>query len=108
MGNVPGTKEPYKPILEKSISDKIRPHISFLGLVPNNEIPNHIEKAQICCYPSHMEAMPLAWLEVLAMGKVFLGSNTGPGPEAVLDNVTGFLINPHHPKEIADKILKQK
>lgn len=104
FGNVPGTNKPYKPILEVAITDKLRPHISFLGVVPNFEIPKHIEKAQICCYPSHMEAMPLAWLEVLAMGKVFLGSNTGPGPEAVLDNVTGFLANPHDPKEIADKI----
>lgn len=104
FGNVPGTNKPYKPILEAAITDKLRPYISFLGVVPNFEIPIHIEKAQICCYPSHMEAMPLAWLEVLAMGKVFLGSNTGPGPEAVVDNVTGFLVNPHHPKEIADKI----
>ncbi|HMI07098.1 MAG TPA: glycosyltransferase family 4 protein, partial [Flavobacterium sp.] len=89
--NIPGTNAPYRPVLEKAISEKIRPHIEFLGSVPNFEIPNYIEKSQICCYPSHMEAMPLAWLEVLAMGKVFLASSTGPGPEAVLENKTGFL-----------------
>jgi glycosyltransferase involved in cell wall biosynthesis len=102
--NIPGTNEPYRPILEKAVSEKIRPHIDFLGTVPNFEIPDYIEKSQICCYPSHMEAMPLAWLEVLAMGKVFLASNTGPGPEAVLENRTGFLVDPHDPKAIADKI----
>jgi len=101
---IPGTNKSYKPVLEKSISDKIRPHIEFLGAIPNFEIPNYIEKSQICCYPSHMEAMPLAWLEVLAMGKIFIGSETGPGPEAVQDNVTGFLVNPHDPKAIANKI----
>jgi glycosyltransferase involved in cell wall biosynthesis len=51
-----------------------------------------------------MEAMPLAWLEVLAMGKVFLGGNTGPGPEAVREGETGFLVNPHDPRAIAEKI----
>lgn len=103
-GNIPGTRTPYFPILEKEITEKIKTHITFVGSIPNFEIPSLIEKAQICCYPSHMEAMPLAWLEVLAMGKVFLGSTTGPGPEAVQDGVTGFLVNPHDPKAIANKI----
>lgn len=101
---IPGTGQPYRPLLEKAISEKARPHIVFLGVIPNFEIPTYIEQSQICCYPSHMEAMPLAWLEVLAMGKVFLGSNTGPGPEAVKEGETGFLVNPHDPKAIADKI----
>lgn len=101
---IPGTGQPYRPLLEKAISEKARPHIVFLGVIPNFEIPTYIEQSQICCYPSHMEAMPLAWLEVLAMGKVFLGSNTGPGPEAVKEGETGFLVNPHDSKAIADKI----
>lgn len=102
--NLPGTSIPYRPILEKEINDKIRPHITFLGVVPHNLIVQHIEQAEVCCYPSHMEAMPLAWLEVLAMGKVFIGSTTGPGFEAVSDNITGLLSNPHNPKDIAEKI----
>ena len=102
--NLPGTTTPYRPLLEQEINEKIKSHITFLGVVPNSEIKNHIERAQICCYPSHMEAMPLAWLEVLAMGKTFIGGVTGPGPEAVLDGVTGLLANPHDPKDIAAKI----
>ncbi len=103
-GTIPGTKQSFRPVLEAAISDKSRPHIRFLGVVPHTEIPEFIEKAQVCCYPSHMEAMPIAWLEVLGMGKVFLGSITGPGPEAVLDGKTGFLVNPHEPEQIAAKI----
>ena len=101
---IPGTNKPYKQVLEEAITDKIRPHIQFLGIIPNFDIPKYIEKANVCCYPSHMEAMPLAWLEVLAMGKIFIGSTTGPGPEAVHDGVTGFLVNPFNPEEIAEKI----
>lgn len=102
--HLPGTTTPYRPILEQEINAKIKPHITFLGVVPNSEIKNHIERAQICCYPSHMEAMPLAWLEVLAMGKTFIGGATGPGPEAVLEGITGVLADPHDPKDIAAKI----
>jgi len=102
--NVPGTRQAYRPILESAIRDKIRNHVVFLGRIPNSEIPHEIEKAQICCFPSHMEAMPIAWLEVLAMGKVLLGSMTGPGPEVIREHQTGFLTDPHNPKAIADKI----
>lgn len=103
-GNVPGTKIPYIPELEKNIASKIRSHITFLGVVPNNEMPQIIASSHICCYPSHMEAMPVAWLEVLAMGKIFIGSNTGPGSEAVIDGVTGILADPFSPEDIAKKI----
>lgn len=101
---LPGTTTPYRPILEKSISNKIKSHIEFLGVLPNSELPKHIEQANVCCYPSHMEAMPLAWLEVLAMGKIFIGSLTGPGNEVVKDNLTGLLSDPHKPESIAEKI----
>lgn len=101
---LPGTNTPYRPILESSITKKIAPHIEFLGVLPNFELPNYIESANVCCYPSHMEAMPLAWLEVLAMGKIFIGSETGPGNEAVNRGITGLLCNPYDPKSIAEKI----
>ncbi|MGV8947223.1 MAG: glycosyltransferase family 4 protein [Lutibacter sp.] len=103
-GTIPGSNIPYRPILENEISERIRPHIEFLGIIPNFEIPEYIEKSHLCCYPSHMEAMPLAWLEVMAMGKIFIGSKTGPGPETIQDNQTGFLVNPLDPKDIANKI----
>ena len=101
---IPGTNISYRPILEKEISKKMAKHIHFLGTIPNFDMPNQIEKANVCCYPSHMEAMPLAWLEVLAMGKTFIGSKTGPGPEAVQDGITGLLVDPYDPIDIAEKI----
>ena len=101
---IPGTKEEYRPYLESFISEKIASNIHFLGMLNNKDIPKYIEKANVCCYPSHMEAMPIAWLEVLAMGKIFIASNIGPGNEAVYDKKTGILVNPFEPKEIANAI----
>jgi glycosyltransferase involved in cell wall biosynthesis len=104
MGNIPGTSQSYESVLMKAITPDIAKHIKFLGMVPNTEMVTYIEKAQVCCYPSHMEAMPLAWLEVLAMGKAFIGGSLGPGPEAVIDGDTGLLADPKNPKDIAAKI----
>tara|TARA_R110002049_G_scaffold25354_8_gene89204 strand:+ start:18435 stop:19577 length:1143 start_codon:yes stop_codon:yes gene_type:complete len=101
---IPGTKEQYRPYLEGFITDKIASNIQFLGMLDNKDIPKYIEKAHVCCYPSHMEAMPIAWLEVLAMGKTFIASNIGPGYEAVSNKKTGILVNPFKPMEIAEAI----
>lgn len=103
--NIPGTKMPYRPILEKYITNEVRDHITFTNAIPHHEVINYIESAEVCVYPSHMEALPLAWLEVLCMGKSFIGSVTGPGPEVVKDRETGLLCNPHSPEDIAKKVI---
>jgi len=104
-GTVPGTGESYMPILEAAVDESTKDAIDFTGPIPHSDIPNCLEEAEICVYPSHMEAMPMAWLEALGMGKPFVGSITGPGPEAVHEGLTGLLPNPHDPKDIADKVI---
>jgi glycosyltransferase involved in cell wall biosynthesis len=52
-----------------------------------------------------MEAMPIAWLEGLSMGKAVIASETGPGPEIIKDGVDGLLCNAHDPNSIAAKII---
>lgn len=81
-------------------------NINIFGPVPHTEVPTFIEKADVCVYPSHMEAMPIAWLEGLAMGKKVVASKIGPGLELVKDNETGLLINPYSPEDIAEKIIQ--
>lgn len=88
------------------ITSEIKPHVTFLGAVPNTKLPELIEEAELCIYPSHMEAMPLAWIEVLSMGKAFLSSRLGPGPEVVQDGLTGRLCDPRSPSDIALKTIE--
>jgi len=95
----------YIDYLSNYIVDEIKDAITIVGAIPNTEIPRYIEQSEICVNPSHMEAMPLAWLEVLSMGKQFIGSEIGPGFEIVTNKVTGLLCNPHNSKDIADKII---
>ncbi len=95
----------YIEYLKREIPTSVKEHISFEGVVPNTEVVRYIETSEVCVYPSHMEAMPLAWLEVLSMGKPFIGSAIGPGFEAVSDGKTGLLCDPHDPKSIAEKVI---
>lgn len=68
--------------------------------------PDHLIKTDVCVYPSYMEAMPIAWLEGLAMEKKVVASKIGSGLELVKDNKTGLLINPYFPEDIAKKLFK--
>lgn len=102
---ISGTNQSYLNYLKSEIDENIKDKISFLGVVDNNKLSNEIEMSQVCVYPSHMEAMPLAWLEVLSMGKPFIASNLGPGKEVVHHKKTGLLCNPFNIEELSKKII---
>ncbi len=96
----------YIEYLKSFILDADKKNINIIGPVPHSKVPTYIEKADVCVYPSHMEAMPIAWLEGLAMGKKVVASKIGPALELVKDNETGLLINPYSPEDIAEKIIQ--
>ena len=102
----PQTGRSYTEYLKTFIPDKIKKAVNLVGPLPNDEIPRRLEEAQVCVYPSHMEAMPIAWLEALGMGKPVVASRLGPGPEAVRDRKTGLLCNPLNPSDIAEKVIE--
>ncbi len=96
----------YIEYLQQFIPNHLKASIEFIGRVANTEIPKWIASAEVCAYPSHMEAMPLAWLEAMALGKPIVASQTGPGPEVVSHEETGLLCNPHQPESIAENLIR--
>lgn len=101
----PQTGASFTEKLRTMIPAELTDRIVFKGVVEHARLPELMAEASICVYPSHMEAMPLAWLEALAMGKAIVASQTGPGPEAIEDGISGLLCNPHDPNSIAEKII---
>lgn len=101
----PQTGASFSEKLRGMIPPALTDRIEFKGAVAHAELPQMMARASICVYPSHMEAMPLAWLEGLAMGKAVVASETGPGPEAIEDGVSGRLCNPHDPAALAETII---
>ncbi len=87
------------------ITDAVRPYVRFHGGVPHDKVMEFIRGAEVCVYPSQMEAMPMAWIEVLAMGKPFIGGDIGPGKEIIIPKKTGLLADPYNPRDIAEKAL---
>lgn len=92
--------------LRAQIPSEWRERIEFKGAVERAALPSLLAQANVCVYPSHMEAMPVAWLEALAMGKAVVASQTGPGTEVISDQQTGLLCDPHQPASIATALTR--
>jgi glycosyltransferase involved in cell wall biosynthesis len=101
-----GSGKPLMKALAASLPLAIALHIEWKGRVARAELPVALRRASVCVYPSHIEAMPIAWLEGMACGKAVVASRTGPGPELIDDEVTGLLCDPYSPDSIADKIIR--
>lgn len=78
--------------------------VHYLGKVSYSEINNFIAKATVCVFPTFAEALPVSWLEAMAMEKAIVASNIGWANEVIDDNKNGYLINPKNHIEFARKI----
>lgn len=96
----------YTEQLQQQIPASMHAHIFFKGAIEHDELPPLLARASVCVYPSHMEALPLAWLEGMAMGKAIAASQTGPGAEVIGDGISGLLCDPHNSASIAEKIIR--
>ena len=102
----PAPPTPLKAELIDLLPAEVARRVDWKGRVERTVLPLAIQRASVCVYPSHIEAMPIAWLEGLASGKAVVASKTGPGPELIDDGVTGLLCDPHDPDSIATCIIR--
>lgn len=91
-------------MMQKLFSEKALANTSYLGSVPYTNIKKVIDQASVCVFPSFAEALPVSWLEAMAMGKAIVASNIGWGKEVVEDGISGFLVYPTEHHVYAEKI----
>jgi glycosyltransferase involved in cell wall biosynthesis len=93
-------------MMQQLFSEEAGLNVKFLGSVPYQEIKKYIEKATLCIFPSYAEALPVSWIEAMAMAKPVVASNIGWSKEVIDDGIDGFLVNPSQHSEYADKIIQ--
>jgi glycosyltransferase involved in cell wall biosynthesis len=84
-------------------------NIEFAGFLGRDEIAEAYRCADVFCSPAHSESgVANVYIEAMASGCPVVAANTGGAPEAVIDGVTGILVQPHDPEATAaaiDRIL---
>jgi glycosyltransferase involved in cell wall biosynthesis len=81
-------------------------NVDYLGSVPYQDIKKQINEATVCVFPTFAEALPVSWIEAMAMQKPIVASNIGWATEVMDDGINGFLVHPTHHLEYANKIIE--
>jgi len=94
------TWEMMKPLF----NDEAFKNVDYKGAVPYAEVGETISQANVCVFPTFAEALPVSWLEAMAMEKAIVASNIGWATEVIDDGLNGFLVHPENHTEYAKKI----
>ena len=98
----PSTWAMMQPLFSPTALQKV----SYLGTVPYQEIKTNIKEANLCVFPTFAEALPVSWIEAMALQKPIVASNIGWAIEVIEEGVEGYLVHPKNHKRYAERILE--
>ncbi len=85
----------------------VRDNFRILGEKPESELPFFFAACDIFVFPSctPIECLGLTTVKAMACGKPAVGSNINGVPEVIIDQSTGFLVEPNNPAALAEKVI---
>jgi len=79
-------------LFENALDEQSLARVEYLGGRSADDVRDEIAKASICIFPSYAEALPLAWLEAMALGKPVVAYDVGWASEVIENGVSGSLV----------------
>ena len=101
-----GKEGSYAQQLKESLSEEQKKYIKFLGKKKREELFYYYNNADVCCFPSWWENMPMVCLEAMMCKGLVIGSASGGMSEIIEDGVNGYLVPPKSPVQLAECIEK--
>ena len=99
------TGKSTKILVQELFSPEAATKVTWLGSLPYQQIQNEIAKANVVVLPSFAEALPMTWIEAMAMEKALVTSDIGWAKEVMVHGETGFTVDPKDHEGYADLIL---
>lgn len=98
-----GQKE-HKDYLKNLCSElNISERIVFTGY--RNDVPQILSRCKILLMPSWNEPFGRVIIEAMAAGIPVVGTNGGGAKEIIQEGITGYLVSPKTPSEMAEKMI---
>ena len=91
--------------LEQYVEDNRLTSVRFVGQVPNQQIYEYLDKADIMLSASRADNMPVSLLEAMNAGLLVISSRVGGVPYMIEDGKTGLLFESGETKELAEKMI---
>lgn len=95
---------PLRPECERLI-DELNLKEKFFLLGYRNDIPRILSLLTITAMSSLWEGLPLVFIESMSAGKPIVANDVDGASDVVINGETGFLVTPHQPLEMAERIL---
>jgi polysaccharide biosynthesis protein VpsI len=81
-------------------------NVRFLGWVDDAGRKAALARATVYCLPSWNEGLPMSVLEAMSAGLPVVSTPVGGIPEAVVEGVTGLLVQPGNEQSLAAALIK--
>ena len=101
----PGGRTHEQYVMEEFPSS-IRDRIEFAGSLPNDQVDLALQKADLFVAPSLYESFGYIFVEAMRWGTPSIGTKAGGIPEIIQDDVTGVLVDPGQPEQIAQAMIQ--
>ncbi len=100
------TGKSTQELFSELVKSEFHKRIEFKGLLAYELVQEEIAKAAVVVLPSFAEALPMTWIEAMAMEKALVTSDIGWAKEVMLDGETGYTVDPKSHGKYADAVLK--
>ncbi len=100
------SKKSTRSLFEEILTEEAKKQVLWTGSLPYEEIKSRISRAGVIVLPSFAEALPMTWLEAMAMEKALVTSNIGWAKEVMIDGETGYTVDPKDHATYSKKVLE--
>ena len=93
-------------LIEQKLSPTAKKNVEWLGALPYEKVLAQIAAANVVVLPSFAEALPMTWIEAMAMEKALVTSDIGWAKEVMIDGEIGFTVDPKNHNLYAEKVIQ--
>jgi glycosyltransferase involved in cell wall biosynthesis len=86
------------------LAKKLGVEVNFMGVVPNQQLPQVLNRYRYYILPSFYEGMPKSLLEAMACGLVCIGTDVEGINQIIEDGVNGYLAKGTGPQALTEAI----
>jgi glycosyltransferase involved in cell wall biosynthesis/GT2 family glycosyltransferase len=108
-----GGDTPYAPDepstrarLVRLLPPELRDRVHMPGPLPRPELLCKYRAARLCVFPSRFENFPNTCLEAMALGKAVVGSSRSGMADMIEEGVSGFVVPPDDPEQLAAAVTR--
>jgi glycosyltransferase involved in cell wall biosynthesis len=101
-----GDGEDHLKLEKKARYLNIFKNIRITGFLPQKDVVNYLNSADVCLVGSHAEGWSLAMCEMLACGKPIVSTNVSGVQDMIIDGCNGFVVPNRDPKDFSKAMIR--